>query len=580
MILAPRPTRRLRPILAISLGLMLAASHAFVGAEPEESESVLTTPPSSVDVKPHHARINVGESMVFRAVGRTGNGPRKRLQNGVVFFEDFEGDRSQWPFRINMAITTRSSFAGTHSQTFGDVSDGGDARSLMFPVTPGQTYYLHVAYMTLGDGGFIGATYYTQSKESLYTQWILGDGAPGCCTPPVLGTWDYNVSDPNPAHLGVWKLYSQPVTIPDNVYFAELNVQDWAGGLPNDPLNHGIYLDNIEFSLNPQPSHTWNSSKPAVTPIGQTGKAYGAAPGKATITGTFGGLSDTAELLVVGMTGLQVGPQNRSIFVDKMIDFDAVGLFNDWSRRGRNVHRHVLFFDDFENGPGQWDTLGHMDLTTAQAYACTHSQTFTDVARGGDARTSVFPVTPGRTYYLHVAYMTLGGGGYIGIDQFGASMEDLGVQWLFGDGASGCCDPSHPLLNVWDYNFFDKNPDHLGVWKTYTQPYRIPDNVNYIRIKNEDWDAGLPNDPHDHGVYFDNIEWSERPFPTASWCSSRPEVATVDRRGLAKGVGAGSTTITATAGGFSATSILNVIPRRPPPPPPRPSFTDKPKKKR
>jgi hypothetical protein len=113
MTIAPRPTRRLRPILAISFGLVLAASHALVGAEPEESESVLTTPPSSVDMKPHHARINVGESMVYRAVGRTGNGPRKRLQNGVVFFEDFEDDRSQWPFRINMAITTRSSFAAS-----------------------------------------------------------------------------------------------------------------------------------------------------------------------------------------------------------------------------------------------------------------------------------------------------------------------------------------------------------------------------------------------------------------------------------------------------------------------------------
>ncbi len=391
-----------RPVLGLLLGVVLITSDSVVSAERDELEAVLTTPPSSVDVKPRFAKINVGESQVFRAVGRTGDGPRKRLQNGVLFFEDFEGDRSQWPFLITMGFTTKSSFAGSRSQTFGGVSDGGDARSQIFPVTPGQTYYLHVAYMTLGGGGFIGASYYTASMESISTQWILGDGTPGCCNPPLLGTWDYNVSDTNPAHLGVWKQYSQAVTIPDNIHFMQLNTQDWVGGLPNDPLDKGVYFDNIEFSLNPQPSHTWSSNKPAVAPIGETGRAYGASPGKATIKGTFTSLSDTAELLVVGMTGLQVFPQNKSIFVDKMIDFDAAGLFNDWSRRGRNFHKRVLFFDDFENGPGQWEIPGQMDLTTAQAYACTHSQTFTDVARRGNAFTSIFPVTPGRTYYLHV----------------------------------------------------------------------------------------------------------------------------------------------------------------------------------
>jgi hypothetical protein len=554
----------LKTLLGCGLSVIITASQSVVTAEHNEPESMLTTPPSSVDVRPRMARIDVGESITFRAVGRTGDGPHKRLSNGVLFFEDFEGDRSQWPSHANMGLTTKSAFAGNRSQTFGAVSDGGDARSHMFSVTPGQTYYLHVAYMTLGDGGFIGATYYPASKDPLlaYTQWILGDGTPGCCNPPLLGNWDYNVTDTNPAHLGVWKQYSQAVTIPDNVHFVELSVQDWVGGLPNNPLTQGIFLDNIEFSSNPQPSHTWSSNKPAVASIGETGRAFGAGPGRAAITGTFNGLSDRSELLVVGMTGLLAFPQNRSIPVDRMIDFDAVGVFNDWSRRVRRLDRRVLFFDDFENGPGQWDTPGHMDLTTAQAYGCTHSQTFTDVAREGDARSATFAVTPGRTYYLHTAYMTQGGGGWIAVEQFGPAMEPRGLRWIIGDQGPQCCNPAEPPLAAWDYNFYDRNPAHLGVWKTYSQAYTIPENVAFIRLVIEDWEGGLPNDSHDHGVFFDNVEWSERPFPTASWCSSSPEVATIDRRGLAKAVGVGSTTITATAGGFTATSTLNVVPKR------------------
>ena len=56
-----------------------------------------------------------------------------------------------------------------------------------------------------------------------------------------------------------------------------------------------------------------------------------------------------------------------------------------------------------------------------------------------------------------------------------------------------------------------------------------------------------------------------------SWSSSDPEVATVDSTGLATGVGAGETTITATSGEVSGTARLTVT--RPPPPPPPPPPT-------
>ena len=168
----------------------------------------------------------------------------------------------------------------------------------------------------------------------------------------------------------------------------------------------------------------------------------------------------------------------------------------------------VLFFEDFENGSGQWPIPGSMAITTASAYAGSFSQTFTGLASGGDTRTFIFPVTPNQTYYLHVAYMTLGGGGYIGIDRFDASMQFVGEQWMIGDGGWP------PTLGKFDYNVFNTDPSNLGIWKVYTQSYTIPGHVNFIRIKTEDWDGGLPNDPLNHGVFFDNIEWSTNSIPS------------------------------------------------------------------
>ena len=122
------------------------------------------------------------------------------------------------------------------------------------------------------------------------------------------------------------------------------------------------------------------------------------------------------------------------------------------------AQNQVLFFEDFESGDVQWPIPGSMNITTLSASAGSHSQTFTRVAAGGDARTFTFAVTPGTTYYLHVDYMTLGGGGYIGIDRFGASMQNLGVQWLLGDGGFAS-------LGVFDFNISNQDPADLGVWK-------------------------------------------------------------------------------------------------------------------
>jgi len=110
-----------------------------------------------------------------------------------------------------------------------------------------------------------------------------------------------------------------------------------------------------------------------------------------------------------------------------------------------------------------------------------------------------FPVEPGRQYFLHVAYRTEGGGGYIGVDLFDADHIRLAEQWLIGDGG----DASN--LSTWDCNVSSCDASNLGTWKTYIQPYVIPAGVQFIDIKIEDYDRGLPNGPP---VFFDSISLS------------------------------------------------------------------------
>ncbi len=153
----------------------------------------------------------------------------------------------------------------------------------------------------------------------------------------------------------------------------------------------------------------------------------------------------------------------------------------------------TAFIESFEDGPSQWEVPGSMVITTINAHAGSHSQTFLEAVGGGDAFTSTFPVTPGRAYYLHVAHMSLGGAGFIGIDLITESPVTLRDQWLIGADAQAL-------------SRFDGEP---GVWKVYSQPYTIPDNVTRIRIKTED-----VRDSESPGVLFDDIEWTTNSEPS------------------------------------------------------------------
>ena len=169
----------------------------------------------------------------------------------VLFYDDFESGTGKWAIAGGMVLTTSSAYGGTHSQTFNRVTGGGDAHSILIPVTPGQVYYLHTAYRTLGGGGQIAAQYYDQSQQLVFIdpQIIIGDGGY-----PYGTTFDYSVLNTDPANLGVWKLYTQAITVAPGIYYVSINTEDWDLGLPNDPSGKGVFFDNIELSTSATPS--------------------------------------------------------------------------------------------------------------------------------------------------------------------------------------------------------------------------------------------------------------------------------------------------------------------------------------
>jgi len=190
----------------------------------------------------------------------------------------------------------------------------------------------------------------------------------------------------------------------------------------------------------------------------------------------------------------------------------------------------VLFFDDFEDGLGQWHLpatnyfdriAGSMVITDAAAFLGSSSSLFEEITIVGDSWSDPIAVTPGETYYLHVAYMTQGGSMYIGIEEYsdlpsgviGSNNDNrIAEHWMMGpvpstddfsvsDGAIRTVE-----LTVWDYDANGEDIFYIGSWNTYSASYTIPEGTNYISIKAE----AFP----DNNFFFDNVEWSINPEPT------------------------------------------------------------------
>jgi hypothetical protein len=165
------------------------------------------------------------------------------------------------------------------------------------------------------------------------------------------------------------------------------------------------------------------------------------------------------------------------------------------------------FAEDFEGGLGQWREVGSTVITGATAAEGRRSATFTATACRGDAYSRRLPVEAGSVYRLSADYRTEGDGGYLGLALYDAAGDEVGEQWLMGDGAF----PTYENVR-WRYNIDSRDPDDLASWGRYTTRYVIPRRVDSVSIKLEDWGCGgLPDHPRTTPVYFDRIIWTSAP---------------------------------------------------------------------
>lgn len=171
----------------------------------------------------------------------------------------------------------------------------------------------------------------------------------------------------------------------------------------------------------------------------------------------------------------------------------------------------TAFVENFEHGLGQWMNPGSALITRVTAAQGRKSVTLTSSVCGGDAFTRLIPVKPGAKYLLHTAYLTNGGGGYIGVSLYDRTRTEVGEQWLIGDGGF----PTFADVR-WAYNVDRQRPTDLHRWARYSAEYPIPDGIAFVSVKIEDWGCGgLPDDPQGAGVFFDAIKWTRE-------CSAPP----------------------------------------------------------
>jgi uncharacterized protein YjdB len=106
-----------------------------------------------------------------------------------------------------------------------------------------------------------------------------------------------------------------------------------AAGLSQQFTATGKYSDNSSKDLTK--SATWSSSNASTAAVSNTGMVTSKAPGSATITATYSGVSGSATLTVTAPTlvSLAVSPASASIALGTTVQLTATGTFTDGSTK-------------------------------------------------------------------------------------------------------------------------------------------------------------------------------------------------------------------------------------------------------
>lgn len=465
-----------------------------------------------------------------------------RLLLSSMFFDDFEGDLSQWTGKSggghNGQIVADPLRPGNHVVTFGAVTFGGDIFSDEVDIVPDQEYVLSFEYLGLlipGSGGNpdnLGGTIGFSEDTPGRHRWLTGTTTDGGIESDLL------IDD------GQWHSYSlqfDPFDASNNTIRAM--VQDWngSGGVAGDAFFDNVTLESaaVKVSIDIKPDtdeNTLSLSSAGAIPVAiLSTPEFDASSEVIEDSLTFGRFGDEDSLLLIGPSerpACSTEDVNNDGLADLQCQFDTQlagfaetdiegilqGQTIDGTIEGRDSVRIVpsdpnvvtLFIDAFEADLSQWvgkNGGAHHGVIVADPLRPGNQVlTFDALNLGGDMFSSQVEVVQGNTYLLSFEYLGLL------IPDSGANPDDLGGtigfsedtpgghRWLTGTTTEGGIETD--LLvddGQWRSYSFEFDPFVPGPF------YSGNPSNNTIRAMVQDWvgSGGVAGD-----AFFDNIRLS------------------------------------------------------------------------
>lgn len=334
-------------------------------------------------------------------------------------------------------------------------------------------------------------------------------------------------------------------------------------GLGQQYTATGSYSDGSSKDLTS--SASWTSSNPSIAMVSSTGMVTSKAPGSASITAAFSGVSGSSSLTVTApnLVSLVTSPASRSIAAGTTTQFSATGTFTDGSTQ--NVTGIVTWTSsdssvasiNLNGAPGLAMGIAPGAVTITAASGNIASSSSLSVTNATLSSITVSPATiavPLGVLQQFTATGTFSDGttqdvtnsvtwsasGKNSQGQSVASITVSGLATALNLGMATISATSGAVNGTGSLTVNASNLSSLTI---------TPGSATIAASTSQQFSAiGTFNDGSTHNL-----------TAQAAWTSSDSTVATIgSANGVAKGVTPGTVTISATLGTFTASSTLNV----------------------
>ena len=526
--------------------------------------TLLTVTPAtltSITVTPANPSISKGGTQQFTATGTYSDSTTANLTGQVTWTSGTPAKATITGAGLATGVAAGTS---TITATLGSVSG-----STVLTVTPATLTSIQVtpANPSISKGGtqqFTATGTYSDSSTANITgqvTWTSGTPAKATITGAGLATGVAAGTSTITATLGSVSgstvLTVTPATL-TSITVTPVNPSISKGGTQQFTAT-GTYSDSSTANITGQV--TWTSGTPAKATITGAGLATGVAAGTSTITATLGSVSGSTVLTVTPatLTSITVTPANPSISKGGTQQFTATGTYSDSSTA--NLTGQVTW----TSGTPAKATITGAGLATGVA-AGTSTITAT---LGSVSGSTVLTVTQATLTSIQVTPLnpSISKGGTQQFTATGTYSDSSTanitgqVTWTSGTPAKATITGAGLATGVAAGT--STITATLGSVSGSTVLTVTPATLTSIQVtpSNPSISKGGTQQFTATGTYSDST--TANLTGQVTWTSGTPAKATITGAGLATGVAAGTSTITATLGSVSGSTVLTVTPATP-----------------